>query len=71
MSCISLGKGIAVLESTELSVETVVFFTVLVASTGEDGGVLQLNSSTASPGTISCINNYYHYFTSHYKIDVS
>jgi hypothetical protein len=45
-----MGEGVAVLESSE---SDVIVLKVLVASTGEDGGVL--NSSTASPGTISCI----------------
>ena len=45
-----MGEGVAVLESSESGI---IILKVLVASTGEDGGVL--NSSTASPGTMSCI----------------
>jgi hypothetical protein len=45
-----MGEGEAVLESSE---SDIIVLKVLVAVTGEDGGVL--NSSTASPGTMSCI----------------
>ena len=40
MSCISMGEGVAVLESSE---SDIIALKVLVASIGEDGGVL--NSS--------------------------